>query len=67
MSDTPWDLGKVHPEYVCVYELDGHSPRDDLPIGEQMDIRPTIKEDPAGINKRATLLELGLGSIAVFI
>ena len=40
---------------------------EELPIGEQIDGRPTIKEDPVGINERATLLELGLDSIAVFV
>ena len=40
---------------------------EELSIGEQMDGRPTIKEDPVEINERAALLELGLDSIAVFV
>ena len=40
---------------------------EELSIGEQMDGRPTIKEDPVGINEKVTLFELGLDSIAVFV
>ena len=40
---------------------------EELSIGEQTDGRFTIKEDLIGINKRFTLLELGLDSIAVFV